>query len=138
MNDKIAGAASPAEVAKETQDVVDAPGDAADQAERLSMIMEAEATRNALNGGGGEGSLDGLSYPLEDTEATLAMEDADDASDDPMHAGGLTPRPWIPAEESAMHIVDEADPEDDATWGTRPMLSEPIRSGTSSTSDPRI
>lgn len=114
MNDRVAGAASPSQVAHETFSGMEPAGDAADQAERLSMIMEAEATHNALNGGGGEGSLDDLPYPLEDVEATLAMEDADDASDDPMHAGGLTPRPWVTAEESAMHIVDLEDPSDDA------------------------
>lgn len=117
MSDKVAGAASPSQVARETFVGVDTPGDAADQAERLSMIMEAEATHNALNGGGGEGSLDELPYPLEDVESVLAMEDAEDASDDPMHAGGLTPKPWIPAEESAMHIVDLDDPEDESYVG---------------------
>ena len=91
----------------------DATGDAADQAERLSMVMEAEAVHSALNGGGGEGSLD-IPYPLEDTEDVLAMEDADDSSDDPMHAGGLTPARWVSAEESAIHIVDPDDPNDNA------------------------
>lgn len=114
MSDKVAGAASPSEVARDSRDLFDPAGDAADQADRLAMIMEAEATHNALNGGGGEGSLDGLAYPLEDVEATLAMEDADDASDDPLHAGGLTPAPWMPAEQAAMHIVDGDDPGDDA------------------------
>lgn len=113
MNDKVAGAASPSEVARSTFDGMDPAGDAADQAERLSMIMEAEATHNALNGGGGEGSLDGLLYPLEDIESTLAMEGAEDASDDPMHAGGLTPKPWVPAEQSAMHVVDLEDRAED-------------------------
>ena len=113
MNERIAGAASPSEVARETFEGIDSHGDAADQAERLTMIMEAEATRNALNGGGGEGGLDGLPYPLEDIEAVLAMEDADDASDDPMHAGGLTPRTWVGAEVAAMHIVDLEDPGSD-------------------------
>jgi hypothetical protein len=105
---------SPQEVAAATSTVGDPAGDAADQAEHLSMVMEAEAIHNALNGGGGEGSLDGLEYPLEDIESTLAMEDAEDGSDDPMHAGGLTPRPWISAEESAMHTVDDFDPAADA------------------------
>jgi len=82
MSDKVAGAASPSQVAHETFVGVDTPGDAADQAERLSMIMEAEATHNALNGGGGEGSLDELPYPLEDVESVLAMEDADDSDAD--------------------------------------------------------
>lgn len=114
MNDKVAGSASPAEVARATVNGDGAPGDAADQAERLSMIMEAEATHNALNGGGGEGSVDDLPYPLEDLEDVLAMEDAEDGSDDPMHAGGLTPAPWVPAEQAAMHVVDLDDPEDNA------------------------
>jgi hypothetical protein len=105
---------SPDEVARATAYDGGPAGDAADQAEHLSMVMEAEAIHNALDGGAGEGSLDGLEYPLEDTESWLAMEDAEDASDDPMHAGGLTPRPWIPAEESAMHTVDDLDPSADA------------------------
>ena len=63
MSERIAGSASPAEVARATAHGTDAPGDAADQAERLTMIMEAEATHNALNGGGGEGSLDDLPIP---------------------------------------------------------------------------
>lgn len=97
---------NPAAVARATQDTVDVAGDAADQAERLTMVMESEAIRSALNGdGSGEGSLEGYDYPLEDTEGVLAMEDAEDASDDPMHAGGLDPAPWIPAEQAAMHII---------------------------------
>jgi hypothetical protein len=113
MSEKVAGAASPQEVAIATAHGVDSAGDAADQAERLTMIMEAEATHNALNGGGGEGRED-LPYPLEDIEDVLAMEDAEDASDDPMHSGGLTPAPWISAEQAAMHVVDPADLEENA------------------------
>ncbi len=105
---------SPEEVSKATAYEGGPPGDAADQAEHLSMVMEAEAIHNALNGGAGEGSLDGLDLPLEDTESWLAMEDAEDSSDDPMHAGGLTPRPWVPAEEAAMHTVDDFDSGADA------------------------
>lgn len=105
---------SPEEVARDTAYSGGPAGDAADQAEHLSMVMEAEAIHNALNGGSGEGSLDGLDYPLDDTESTLAMEDAEDSSDDPMHAGGLTPRPWVPAEEAAMHTEDDFDPAADA------------------------
>lgn len=102
--------ASPSDISKAQG--FDDGGDAADQAERLSMIMEAEATREALRGGrGGEGSLEGYSYPLEDTESVLAVEDADDASDDPMHAGGLRPATWMPAEQAAMHLVDVDDPD---------------------------
>ena len=115
MNDKVAGAASPQEVARATTHGVDGAGDTADQADRLTMIMEAEAAHNGMNGGGGEGSLDGLGYPLEDIEDVLAMEDAEDSSDDPMHAGGLTPAPWIPAEQAAMHLIDPADL-DDSTY----------------------
>jgi hypothetical protein len=117
MSDMVAGSASPSEVARATVSGVDARGDAADQAERLTMIMEAEATHNALNGGGGEGGTDDLPYPLEDIEDVLAMEDAEDASDDPMHSGGLTPAPWISAEQAAMHVVDPDDPDDSAYVG---------------------
>ena len=103
----------PQEVSRDTQDTVDVPGDAADQAERLTMVMEAEALRNARAGSDdGEGSLDGYDRPLSDTEGLLAMEGAEDSSDDPLHAGGLTPAPWIPAEQAAMHIVDPDDPLD--------------------------
>jgi hypothetical protein len=102
----------PAEVARATQDTLDPAGDAADQAERLSMVMESEAIHAALRGQSGEGSLDGYDYPLEDTESVLAMEDAEDASDDPLHAGGLHPEPWLPAEQAAMHVIDPAFPDD--------------------------
>ena len=112
MSEKVAGSASPQEVARATMNGMDGANDTADQAERLTMIMEAEATHNALNGGGGEGSVDDLPYPLEDIEDVLAMEDAEDASDDPVHAGGLTPAPWISAEQAAMHVIDPADLDD--------------------------
>ena len=112
MSDEVAGSASPQEVARATRIGMEAAGDCADQADRLTMIMEAEATHNALNGGGGEGSVDDLPYPLEDIEDVLAMEGADDASDDPMHSGGLTPAPWITAEQAAMHVIDPADLDD--------------------------
>ena len=89
----------------------DQRGDIADQADRLSAIMAAEAIANARSGGAGEGSLDGLDIPLEDTDALVAVEDAEDASDDPFHAGGFeTDRSsrdeWVPAELAAMHVVD--------------------------------
>ncbi len=112
MNEHVAGCADPAEVAR--ADGFDTTGDAADQADRLSMVMAAEATHNALNGGGGEGSDDDLPYPLEDTEDVLAMEDAEDGSDDPQHAGGLTPSPWVTAEQAAIHVVDLENPDDAA------------------------
>lgn len=101
----------PAEVARQTQDVSDPAGDAADQAERLTMTMEAEAIRSALSGDrSGEGSLDGLDTPLEDVEFLLAAEGAEDGSDDPAHAGGLRPARLLSPEESALHIVSA--PED--------------------------
>ena len=106
MNENMPGSAAPDDIAR--ADGWDSSGDAADQAERLAMIMEAEAVGNAIRGsGGGEGSDDGLAYPLEDVESVLAMEDADDASDDPMHAGGLRPARWVPAEQAAMHVVGD-------------------------------
>jgi hypothetical protein len=129
--DDVTDAGSPDEVARATQDTVDVAGDAADQAERLSMVMEAEAIHAALHpspdgqqGGDPEGSLDGLEYPLEDTESVLAMEGAEDASDDPMHAGGLQPGTWMPAEQAAMHVVDPEDPSDPLDGRTAEDLAD--------------
>ncbi len=102
--------ASPNDVSRVTAQDGGSAGDSADQAEHLSMVMEAEAIYNALNGQSGEGSLDGLDFPLEDIEAWLSEEDADDSSDDPLHAGGLHPKMLIAAEEAAMHTVDDFDP----------------------------
>jgi hypothetical protein len=100
----------PLGVLRATQGVASEPGDSADAADRLTMIMEAEAIRNGLNGDsgefGGEGSLEGSLYPLEDSEYVLASEDGEDSSDDPMHAGGLTPAPVVPQEVAAMHFLD--------------------------------
>lgn len=111
-------AEDPAGVSRAMQDTTDVAGDAADQAERLTMVMEAEALRNALHGDpSGEGSLDGYDYPLEDSESVLAMEGAEDSSDDPMHAGGLDPAPWVPAERAAMHVVSGESDE----WDGRPV-----------------
>ncbi len=110
---------NPAKVLRATQSVASEPGDSADAADRLTMIMEAEAIRNGINGEkgefGGEGSLDGLLYPLEDTEYLLAGEDAEDSSDDPMHAGGFTSAPLISEEVAAMHFIDSDEYVDDIT-----------------------
>jgi hypothetical protein len=129
MADTVAGSAAPGGVARPTRNGMGSPGDCADQADRLTMIMEAEATHNALNGGGGEGSDDGLSYPLEDVEDVLAQEGADDASDDPMHSGGLTPAPWLTAEQEAMHVFDPDVLGDDAYVGdeTDAQRADPLR-----------
>jgi len=102
----------------------DSSGDGADQAVRLSMIMEAEALNEALRGRSGEGDLDGYLYPLEDSDEVLSMEDADDGSDDPRHAGEASV--WRSAEESAMHVVGAPDikefltPEDETLLGLDP------------------
>ncbi len=100
----------PAEVLRAIQSVANEPGDSADAADRLTMIMEAEAIRNSMNGDcgefGGEGSLEGLLYPLEDGEYLLASEDGEDSSDDPMHAGGITPARVVSEEVAAMHFLD--------------------------------
>lgn len=94
----------PDEVAAQMARGADAAGDAADQAERLTMIMEAEAAAN-----GGAGTPD-LAYPLEDLDDLLADEDAaEDSSDDPMHHGGPGDgHASLPAEEAAMHVLDDA------------------------------
>ena len=102
----------------------DSSGDTADQADRLAMIMEAEALEAALHGRTGEGELDGYLYPLENAEEVLTMEDANDGSDDPRHAGqsGV----WKTAEELAMHVIGDHDadealtPEDETLLGIDP------------------
>ena len=102
----------PDEVAAQTSPTGDAPGDAADQADRLTMIMEAEAAAT-----GAIGTPD-LAYPLEDLDDLVANEDADeDSSDDPMHHGGAEGHAWVPAEEAAMHVLDDSGVE-------RPMRRE--------------
>ena len=88
------------------------PGDEADQAERLRLIMEAEAVHRGLTGDDGEPTFEGEPYPLEDFEAVLSMEDADDSSDDSVHAGGLKAQRWVLPEESAMHVVDPQVPDE--------------------------
>lgn len=58
-NKEFAHAESPEEVLRETAIGIDISGDQADQADRLTMVMEAEALRNALHGSSdGEGSLE--------------------------------------------------------------------------------
>ncbi|MDD2858006.1 MAG: hypothetical protein PHU75_04950 [Candidatus Nanopelagicales bacterium] len=115
-------AARPDAVLRETMS--DSSGDTADQADRLAMIMEAEAVGAAIRGESGEGSLDGYSYPLEDTDDVLAMEDADLGSDDPRHVG--EPTRWQTAEEAAMHVQGEPQndetltPEDETLLGVDP------------------
>ena len=113
------------EVMQATQS--EAGGDSADQADRLSMIMEAEAIQSALKGEAGEGSLDGYGYPLEDTEEVLSMEEAEDSSNDPRHTGEATR--WQTAEESALHVIGHKTeqpvltPEDETLLGIDPYDS---------------
>ncbi len=122
--DKVIRSDAPQDVA--LSDGWDAYGDAADQAERLTMVMEAEAVHSAMNGGGGEGTNE-MPYPLEDIEDVLAMEDAEDGSDDPMHAGGLTPARWVPAEEAAMHVVGGTEASDWLDAETDAERADPYR-----------
>jgi hypothetical protein len=100
----------PANVLRVTQSVASEPGDVADAADRLTMIMEAEAIRNGLQSDmgeyGGEGSLEGLLYPLEDAEYNSTGDDGADSSDDPVHAGGVSLPPVTSAEVAAMHYLD--------------------------------
>lgn len=126
----------PAGVLRATQSVDSEPGDTADAADRLTMIMEAEAVRNGIKGDnseyGGEGSLDGLIYPLEDIEFLLASEDAEDSSDGPMHAGGLTPLPVVSEEVAAMHFIDTDEYVDDESDSEKAnpqfdQFDEPVR-----------
>jgi hypothetical protein len=91
MNEEFAHAESPQEVLKQTANATDPAGDDADQADRLTMVMEAEALHNALTGNpGGEGSFDGVVYPRHDESIH--------------EEHGLSP------EQAAMHII-ETDPD---------------------------
>jgi hypothetical protein len=112
----------PEDVAAQTSTNGDPPGDAADQAERLTMIMEAEAATN-----GGAGTPD-LAYPLEDLDELIANEDADeDSSDDPLHHGGGDGHATQPAEEAAMHVLDDDGAEHLMSGdidGDRPLTEE--------------
>lgn len=81
-------------------------GDIADQADRLTRLMEIADRGRRTHPPAEPSPLE--RYPLQDSEEVLAQEDAMDGSDDPMHAGGLTPARWIAAEEAAMHVVDDA------------------------------
>lgn len=95
----------PASVLRMTQSVASEPGDVADAADRLTMIMEAEAIRNSLNGDmgeyGGEGSLEGLVYPLEDAEYVREGDDE------------LISSPIRSVEVAAMHFIDTDEYVDD-------------------------
>lgn len=108
MNNEFAHAESPEEVLRQTAIGGDPAGDSADQAERLTMIMEAEALRNALHGDpGGEGSLDGYDYPLANAADLVADEGDDDARDDGLLRSGRTVPPLLSPELAAMHIIGE-------------------------------
>lgn len=86
------------------------PGDAADAADRLTRLMEEQAVEAALSGQDAtDGRLGSLDRPLDDLYDIAAAEGSDDASDDPFHAGGLEPDPWMTAEQAAMHVVDADD-----------------------------
>ena len=102
----------PEEVLSQTAGGLGEPGDAADQAVRLRLLMEAEAVDEGRAGRVWDPSIEGVPYPLEDVEDVLAMEDAQDSSNDSMHAGGLVPNRWVPAEEAAMHVVDPQRPDE--------------------------
>jgi hypothetical protein len=107
MNDEFAHAESPDEVLKQTAIGTDPAGDDADQADRLTMVMEAEALRNALTGDpSGEGSFDGVVYPRHDAHEFVNIIDDEDSrdfllSEDSIHKeGALSP------EQAAMHIIE--------------------------------
>ena len=106
----------PEEVLESTTDLNAQVCDGADHADRLAMIMEAEAIQSALAGHVGEGELEGSAYPLDDVRELIAQEDADDASNDALHAGGMDLDPWQTAEQSAMHLVTESEMAMDHAW----------------------
>lgn len=100
------------EVLSQTSGDLGEPGDAADQSARLRLLMDAEAVHEGREGRVWDPSIEGVPYPLEDVEDVLAMEGADDASNDSLHAGGFAPNRWVSAEEAAMHVVDPQRPDE--------------------------
>ena len=113
----------PEEVLRETAGSLGEPGDVADQAERLRLLMEAEAVDEGRAGRVWDPAIEGVPYPPEDAEDVLAMEGAEDSSDDSTHAGGLAPNRWVPAEEAAMHVVDPQRP-DELSYLDEPTAAE--------------
>ncbi len=125
MNNDFAHAESPDEVAQQTANGGDPAGDGADQAERLTMIMEAEVLRNALHGDpGGEGSLDGFDYPLAHSEELLADAGGVDALDDSLDVEGLRSAPLQSPELAAMHIISD-DGSNEGYIEEQPGLAHP-------------
>lgn len=121
MSENHVHSSDPFEVALSTKRTSEIPGDAADQADRLTMIMDAEAAQAVLRGDEFV-ATDDHAYPLEDIEDVIAAEDADDSSDDPMHGGGMQPGRWVTAEESAMHVIGQPDPREHLTPEDLTML----------------
>jgi hypothetical protein len=111
MNDEFAHAESPAEVLKQTANGTDPAGDDADQADRLTMVMEAEALHNALTGNpGGEGSFDGVVYPRHDAHEFANIIDDEDSRDFLLTDESIHKQRRLSPEQAAMHIIKvEAD-----------------------------
>ena len=64
----------PEEVLSQTAGGLGEPGDAADQAVRLRLLMEAEAVDEGRAGRVWDPSIECVPYPLEDVEDVLTME----------------------------------------------------------------
>jgi hypothetical protein len=110
VNEEFAHAESPQEVLRQTANATDPAGDEADQADRLTMVMEAEALRNALTGDpGGEGSFDGVVYPRHDDQEFVTIADDEDPKDFLLVEDPAQKRRSLSPEQAAMHII-ETDP----------------------------
>jgi hypothetical protein len=118
MNDEFAHAESPAEVLKQTANGTDPAGDDADQADRLTMVMEAEALHNALTGNpGGEGSFDGVVYPRHDAHEFANIIDDEDSRDFLLTDESIHKERGLSPEQAAMHIIEGE--RDDASIGSQ-------------------
>jgi hypothetical protein len=107
MNEEFAHAESPAEVLKQTANGTDPAGDDADQADRLTMVMEAEALHNALTGDpGGEGSFDGVVYPRHDDQEFVNVVDEHESRDFLLSEDAASRERALSPEQAAMHIID--------------------------------
>lgn len=94
----------PEQVTKET--LPDSPTDTAEQADRLTMIMETEGIASTYFREPTGEPLEEYSYPLDDTQEIMIIEESDEEEYDPTHELDRCRERLRPAEEAAMHVVD--------------------------------
>lgn len=85
----------------------DSPTDTAEQADRLTFIMEVESIASTYFREQTEEPTEEYSYPLDDTQEIMIIEGSDEEEYDPTGELERKRERLLPAEEAAIHIVDE-------------------------------